>query len=198
MIQLLATVTGLQPFLPLQKENLSLISTHVVYGDNPGEVSSLPIEADLLNMRHFEDFRPGEETTVGDYLVTEDELIDFAKKWDPQPFHVDKEAAGESVFGGLIACGCHVVSISILLQNEVGTRPNIIAGLGWDQLRFPKPVRPGDRLSLTVVCLEKRELRSRSEQGIVRNLVTVTNQQGEPVLTYQDTIIVAKRVHQLG
>jgi acyl dehydratase len=151
------------------------------------------VEADLLTAKHFEDFHLGEDTTVGNYLVTTDEIIEFARKWDPQPFHVDEEAAKQSIFGGLIACGCHLVSISILLENESLTKPNIIAGLGWDHLRFPNPVRPGDKLSLTVVCLEKRELKSRAEQGIVRNLVTLTNQRGEPVLTYQDTIIVAKR-----
>jgi acyl dehydratase len=151
------------------------------------------VEKVLLNTKHFEDFHVGEETTVGDYHVTKEEIIEFAQKWDPQPFHVDEEAATESIFGGLIACGCHLVSISILLENGAGTKPNIMAGLGWDQLRFPRPVRPNDKLSLTVVCLEKRELRSRADQGIVRNLVTLTNQKGEPVLTYQDTIIVAKR-----
>lgn len=150
-------------------------------------------ETDRLSTKHFEDFHVGEETTVGDYRVTVDEIVEFAKKWDPQPFHTDEKDARRSIFGGLIACGCHVVSISILLQNGVGAKPNIIAGLGWDQLRFPSPVRPNDRLSLTVVCLEKRELRSRADQGIVRNLVTLINQKGEPVLTYQDTIIVAKR-----
>jgi acyl dehydratase len=151
------------------------------------------VEADLLNAKHFEDFHLGEETTVGNYLVTTDEIIEFARKWDPQPFHIDEEAAKQSIFGGLIACGCHLVSISILLENESLTKPHIIAGLGWDHLRFPNPVRPGDKLFLTVVCLEKRDLKSRAEQGIVRNLVTLTNQKGEPVLTYQDTIIVAKR-----
>ncbi len=158
----------------------------------------MPVTFDVASTRHFEDFHLGEETTVGDYLVTAEEIIEFAKKWDPQPFHTDEEAARRSMFGGLIACGCHVVSISILLQNGASTKPNIIAGLGWDQLRFPSPVRPNDRLSLTVVCLEKRELRSRADQGIVRNLVTLTNQKGNAVLTYQDTIIVAKREKSSG
>ncbi len=158
----------------------------------------MALEADLLSAKYFEDFHLGQETTVGNYLVTTDEIIEFAKKWDPQPFHTDEEAAKQSIFGGLIACGCHLVSISILLENESSTKPNIIAGLGWDQVRFPNPVRPGDKLSLTVVCLEKRELRSRAEQGIVRNLVTLTNQKGEPVITYQDTIIVAKRAQLPG
>jgi acyl dehydratase len=155
----------------------------------------LSVISDVASIKYFEDFRLGQEITVGNYLVTADEIVEFAKKWDPQPFHTDEEAAKQSMFGGLIACGCHLVSISILLENEAGTKPNIVAGLGWDHLRFPNPVRPGDKLSLTVVCLEKRGLKSRAEQGIVRNLVTLTNQKGEPVLTYQDTIIVAKRAY---
>ena len=148
----------------------------------------------MLSTKHFEDFHVGQTTTVGDYRVTKEEIIEFARKWDPQPFHVDEEAARESVFGGLIACGCHLVSISILLENETGTKPNLVAGLGWDKLRFLRPVMPGDRLSLTTECLETRESKSRTDQGIVRNLVTLTNQRGEPVLSYQDTIIVTKRV----
>ncbi len=144
-------------------------------------------------MRHFEDFAVGDVHTVGEYLVTREEIVAFAEKWDPQPFHTDPEAALSSVFKGLIAAGCHVFSISILLQNDPKIRSQVLAGFGWDQVRFGHPVRPGDRLSLTVECLEKRVSRSRPDAGIVRNLIIVRNQDGKSVLTYYDTILVGRR-----
>lgn len=147
-----------------------------------------------MSIRHFEDFQAGEKTTVAEqYPVTKEEIIEFGKKWDPQPFHIDEEAAEASGFGGLIAPGCLIVSIAIRLLNQPETRADVLAGLGWDELRFPNPVRPGDRLSLTVECLETRDSDSKPDRGIVRTLITVGNQKGEPVLTFKDNILVAKR-----
>lgn len=144
-------------------------------------------------MKHFEDYVVGGTFTAGEYVVTKEEIIEFATKWDPQPFHVDEEAAGRSAFGGLVACGCHTVSIAIWLLNSETIRPKILAGLGWDELRFPSPVRPGDRLSVTVECLGKRESASKPDCGIVRTRCILSNQNREPVLQFTDAILVAKR-----
>ena len=141
-------------------------------------------------LQHFEDYRVGGVARAGEYLVTREEIIEFASKWDPQPFHIDEKAAEESDFGGLVACGCHTLAIAIWLMNRKEIRPCIVAGFGWDELRFPNPVRPGDRLSVTVECLEKRPSASRPQCGIVHTLCTVSNQRGSQVLRFKDTILV--------
>ncbi len=147
----------------------------------------------MLKIKHFEDFQVGRKTTVGEYVITKQEIVEFAEKWDPQPFHVDEEAAKKSGFKGLITCGCHLVAIAIKMLDSKETKTNVLAGLGWDELRFPNPARPDDRLTLTVECLTKRESQSRPDRGVVRTLITVANQKGEPVLTFKDNILVAKR-----
>lgn len=144
-------------------------------------------------LKHFEDFEIGQRITVGEHVVPKQELVAFAKKWDPQPFHVDEEAAQASGFGGLVACSSHIMAICIRLLNEKEVRAKVVAGLGWDEVRFPNPVRPGDSLTLTVECVDVRESRSKPDRGIVRNRVTLRNQKNESVATFEDTIIVAKR-----
>ncbi len=131
--------------------------------------------------------------TWGDYTVSEDAIVDYAREWDPQPFHVDKEAAEKSIFRSLTAAGCHIISIAIKLINLSDFNPSLIAAIGWDELRFHNPVRPGDRLSLTIECLEARASESKPDRGIVRNQFTLVNQNKETVLRFQDIIIVRKR-----
>jgi acyl dehydratase len=147
-----------------------------------------------LNEKYFEDYDVGQRIKVDEsYEVTKVEIIDFAKKWDPQPIHMDEAAAKNSQFGGLIAAGCHTISIAIFLVYRSQAVPKLIAALGWDEIRFPNPVRPGAQLSLTLECIEKRESKSKPDRGIVRNLLSLSNQQGETVFTFIDTIIVSKR-----
>jgi acyl dehydratase len=148
-----------------------------------------------MDTQYFEDFEVGRKVEAGEYAVTPDEVIQYATKWDPQPFHIDENAAKASVYGGLTACGSHIMAIrTLLLHKSHETRTAAIMGtLGWDELRFPNPVRPGDRLSLTRECIEKRESRSRPDRGIVLQLIVVANQTGDPVLVHKDTILVAKR-----
>ena len=146
-------------------------------------------------LTYFEDFEIGQRITVREHVVLKDEVVAFAAKWDPQPFHVDEEAARASGFGGLVACSSHIMAICIRLLNEEEVRANVLAGLGWDEVRFPNPVRPGDSLMLTVECVDTRESRSKPDRGIVRNRVTVRNQKDELVATFEDMIIVAKRKH---
>ena len=143
---------------------------------------------------YFDEAEIGQPRTAGPYLVSSEEIIEFAKKYDPQPFHMDEEAAARSVFAGLTASGAHTFAILISLLSR--TQPyslRSIAGLGWDELRLPVPVRPGDELNLEVVILEKRESRSNPDRGIVRNQMHLRNQQRETVLQCINTVLVARR-----
>ena len=142
----------------------------------------------------FEDFVPGECVIVGSHDVTTQELIQFASTWDPQPKHTDPISAQESQFKGLIAPGTYTMAISVRLLVASSVHPiAVVAALGWDQVRFQAPVRPGDTLTLSRRCIEARSSESRPEMGIVRNEVIVVNQAGTPVLTFQDSILVFKR-----
>jgi acyl dehydratase/catechol 2,3-dioxygenase-like lactoylglutathione lyase family enzyme len=146
-----------------------------------------------MTLSYLEDFQVGQQRTVGEYLVSAEEIIDFAAKWDPQPFHTDREAASASVFGGLTACGPHILAIRTWLLFRMPKKAYVLAGLGIDELRFAAPVRPNDRLSLVSECLEVRPSSTRPDRGIVGSLITVNNQDGRAVLTSKDTIMVARR-----
>jgi acyl dehydratase len=143
--------------------------------------------------RYFEDYEIGNQITTGDHLVTSEEIVDFASRWDPQPFHTDERKAEQSVFQGLTASGAHTFAISVLLRHQFEPKPAVLAGLGYDELRFPNPVRPGDHLSFHSECLEKRESRSKSDRGIIVFRGRVLNQDGQPVATMKSTIMVARR-----
>jgi acyl dehydratase len=151
---------------------------------------------------YFEDFEVGTKVTIGEYLITKQEVVEFAKKWDPQPYHVDEKAGEASAYGGLTASGSHIMAIRTWLlhhgkDSSKASQPQgrvaIIGALGWDEVRFQNPVRPGDRLFLTREVIEKRESRSKPGRGIVQQLMTVSNQNDECVLIQKDSILVAKR-----
>jgi acyl dehydratase len=147
-----------------------------------------------VGIKYFEDFQVGgEEVIPAEYLVTKDEIIEVAKKWDPQPFHIDEKAAERSGFGGLIASSPHVFAIYAWLGNQLQDRAAALAALGFDELRLPNPVRAGDRLSCTARCIDKRESRSKPDRGIVWSESVVTNQHGEIVLSAKSTAMIAKR-----
>ena len=109
-----------------------------------------------MEILYFEDVRVGETITVGDYKLTQKEIISFATKWDPQPYHIDKKVAALSIYGGLTACGIHIMAIRTLLLHQMRPKPIILGSLGWDELRFPNPARAGDRLHLTIEFTYKR------------------------------------------
>src|SRR5215831_5873888 len=131
---------------------------------------------------YFEEAEVGKLRRAGPYLVSRDEIIEFARKYDPQPFHINEEAAARSVFAGLTASGAHTFAIVIsLLPRAQPYSLRILAGLGWDELRLPIPVRPADELYLDVAILEKRESKSNSDRGIVRGQIYLRNQKREIV-----------------
>jgi acyl dehydratase len=142
---------------------------------------------------YFEDAGIGTIRTAGPYLVTKDEIIQFARKYDPVPRHLDEEAAARSVFGRLAASSAHTFSIFILLASQLQPRLHVLAGMGWDELRLPKPVRPGDELDLETTILEMRESKSKSDRGILRNRVFLRNKRREAVLECISSILVARR-----
>jgi acyl dehydratase len=144
-------------------------------------------------MRYFEDYEVGQSSSTDTHLVTTEEIVDFAARWDPLAIHTDEAAAARSVFGGLIASGAHTFSISVLLRHQFNPMPAIIAGLGYDEVRFPNPVRPGDRLSFESECIEKHESQSKADRGVVVFRARVLNQDGNPVLTMKSSALIARR-----
>jgi acyl dehydratase len=141
----------------------------------------------------FEDIEVGATARVGEYEVTEAEILEFGRRFDPRPFHTDARAAGASEFGALVASDCHVFCIRSWLSSHLSPRPALIAGLGLEQLDLPAPVRAGDRLSMRVEYLEKRLSRSRPDRGIVRMRNTIVNQRDEPVMTLVAKLLVPVR-----
>ena len=95
----------------------------------------------------FEDMNPGDADTIGEYPVDEREMVEFAEKWDPFPFHIDKAEAESSIHGGLIASGEYSMAVKQILLHRKGIPPGVMASMGYDDLRYLKPVRPGDRRS---------------------------------------------------
>lgn len=142
---------------------------------------------------YFEDAEIGTRSTAGPYLVTKNEIIQFAKQYDPVPRHIDEEAAVRSVFGSLTASSAHTFSIFILLTTRLQPRLHVLAGMGWDELKLPNAVRPDDELDLEATVLEMRESKSKSDRGIVRTRILLRNQKRETVLQCFGNILVARR-----
>jgi acyl dehydratase len=142
---------------------------------------------------YFEDLEVGDSRKAGPYLVSKAEIIQFAKQYDPRPFHIDEEAAARSVFGGLTASAGHTFAIYIFLTNNLQPPHRALAGLGYDELRQPNPVRPGDELDLESTVLGKRESKSRPDTGILRSQIHLRNQRREAVFQCVSSVLVARR-----
>ena len=137
-----------------------------------------------IDDRYFEDYVDGAVHDFGSIPVQESEVVDFAKRFDPQPFHMNPELAKHSIYGGLIASGWH--SASLMMRLFVEHYLSHVASLGSpgvDELRWLKPVRPGDVLSLRVTVSETSRSRSKPDRGIVNSYVETLNQNGEIVMT---------------
>ena len=147
-----------------------------------------------MTVAAFEDFRPGETRSYGDYEFTAPEMIAFAQVYDAQPFHLDDEAARHSIFGGLSASGWHTCS-ALMRMNVDGwlTQTTCLAGVGVEENRWLAPVRPGDRLSAQTRTLEKIDLRSRPDAGIVKFATSLRNQTGQEVLAQKHSILFGRR-----
>lgn len=142
---------------------------------------------------YFEELEIGMRSAAGPYLLSKDEIVRFAKQYDPIPRHIDEEAAAQSVFAGLTASGSNTFAIYILLTGQLQPHFQVLMGLGWDEVKLPNPVRPGDALDLEMTVLELRPSKSRADRGIVRNRNLLRNQKRETVLECTSTIFVALR-----
>jgi len=144
-------------------------------------------------MLYFEDFAVGQKFHTGRRRVDAAEIVEFAARYDPQPFHVDPEAAKASLFGGLAASGWHSAAMMMRLIVDSEFRPagGIIGGGG--ELAWLKPVRPGDELRVESEVVELRESRSRPAQGLVKMRLTMFNQSSEAVQTFTPTLLVDRR-----
>jgi acyl dehydratase len=149
-------------------------------------------EASMANL-YFEELEIGSRSVAGPYLLSKDEIVRFAKQYDPIPRHIDEEAAAQSVFGGLTASGSNTFAIYILLSSQLQPHYQVVMGLGWDELKLPNPVRPGDALDLEMTVLELRPSKSKPDWGIVRNRNLLRNQKRETVLECISNIFVARR-----
>ena len=135
--------------------------------------------------KYLEDFREGEIWRSEPFVIGEDEIIAYAKANDPQPIHVDPDAAKKGPFGGIIASGWQIAALSMRLFVEAGGHGDApIVGIGIDELRWKQVVRPGDVLRATREIVEVRRSASKPDRGVIRTLVTVLNQRDEAVMTY--------------
>jgi len=133
---------------------------------------------------YFEDFSVGRVFELGQCAVSEEEIVAFATGYDPQPFHTDRVAAADSMFGGLIASGVHTMALYMRLFVEGVLGDSASQGSpGIDEMRWPAPVRPGDTLRARYTVASARKSRSRPEWGIVTGLASAENQEGVTVMT---------------
>lgn len=146
-------------------------------------------------MRYFEDIEVGSKTSFGHYEVTREEVIEFASKYDPQPFHLDDEAAAKTFFGKLSASGWHTCAMTMrMMVDNMKNQQN--AGLGSpgvDEIRWLKPVYPGDTLRCESEIVEKTPSKSRPEMGSFKGKTTVFNQDDEPVMTLKTIGLIRTR-----
>jgi acyl dehydratase len=144
--------------------------------------------------RYFEDYVEGDVHQFGPITVEQDEVIAFAKRFDPQTMHTDREAARHTPFGGLIASGWHTAGLMMRLYVEhYLTHVASLASPGLDELRWLKPVRPGDTLSVRVTVLKAVPSKSKPDRGAVTSFIEVINQTGEVVMTLKPVNFIAKR-----
>ena len=146
-------------------------------------------------MQYFEDIEVGSKASFGDYAVTRDEVVAFAEKYDPQPFHLSDEAAAQTHFGRLSASGWHTCAMTMAML-VAHLKANAQAGLGSpgiDELRWLKPVYPGDQLRCESEVLDKRRSASRPEMGIFKSRMAVFNQDDVMVMTFVSNGLVETR-----
>ena len=147
-------------------------------------------------MRYFEDIEVGGETDFGRYEVTREEVLEFARKYDPQPFHLSDEAAAKTHFGRLAASGWHTCAMTMAVIVRHMSEGEGQAGLGSpgvDELRWLKPVYPGDILTVRSTIVDKTPSRSKPDLGSFRSATVVSNQDGVPVLSFTSIVLIRRR-----
>ena len=146
--------------------------------------------------RFLEDFTVGQTFGSGRLKIDAEEIKRFAANFDPQPFHLDEQAASNSLFRGLAASGWHTTALTMKLLVESDFKPaGGIVGASFDDLRWPKPVRPEDELRVQTEVIQINSSKSRPELGFVKVKVTTLNQAGEAVQVYIGNLVVLSRLH---
>jgi acyl dehydratase len=147
-----------------------------------------------MTERYLEDFEPGQTFASGRIRIDADSIKRFAAEFDPQPFHLDETAAAGSIFRGLAASGWHTAAVTMRLLVESDLQPaGGFVGAGFDELRWPRPVRPGDELRVESEVLEVRASKSRTDQGIIKVRTTTLNRDNEAVQVSVGNLIVLRR-----
>ena len=146
-------------------------------------------------MIYLEDLEVGAETYFGSYDVTREEVLEFARKYDPQPFHLDDDAAAATHFGRIAASGWHSAAMvmAVIARKVVAEEQAGLGSPGIDELRWLKPVYPGDTLHVRGTIIDKRESRSKPDVGIFRSKTTVTNQDNVPVMTFISNALIRRQ-----
>ena len=146
-------------------------------------------------MIYFEDMEVGRERLFGHYDVTREEILEFARKYDPQPFHLSDEEAAKTHFGRLAASGWHTraMTMAVIARAVVDDDQAGLGSPGVDELRWLKPVYPGDRLTVRGRIVDKTPSRSKPEIGSVRTETTVTNQDDVPVMRFTSIVLMRRR-----
>jgi len=146
-------------------------------------------------MRYFEDLEVGAETDFGTYTVTREEVLEFARKYDPQPFHLSDEAAPKTHFGRLSASGWHTaaMTMAVIARRVVADEQAGLGSPGIDELRWLKPVYPGDTLHVRGKILDTTPSRSKPDLGSFRTETTVTNQDDVPVMRFISIVLIRRR-----
>ncbi len=141
---------------------------------------------------YFDDIPLNQPLTTGEYVVAEEELIAFARQWDPLPIHTDPEAARGFPLGGLIAPAVYTIAVCNILGHGLEVIMPVIGAAEW-KVRFLAPVRPGDQVAATLTCRHKRVSRTRPDRGIARFVITLRNQNSQTVLEWVSTVLVLRR-----
>jgi len=150
-----------------------------------------------MTKRYLEDFAVGQVFKSGRKRVDKDEIFTFAREYDPQPFHLDEAAARQSPFAGLAASGWHTAAMSMRLIVDGEFKPaGGILGVGFDELSWPRAVRPGDELYVKSEVLEVRPSKSRPDRGMIRVRNTTFNQNDEPVQVFTGNLLVPRRAEK--
>ena len=146
-------------------------------------------------MQYFEDLEVGAETYFGSYEVTREEVLEFARKYDPQPFHLSDEEAAKTHFGRIAASGWHTcaMTMAVVARRVVEEQQAGVGSPGIDELRWRRPVFPGDTLYVRGIIAERTPSRSRPDIGSFRSAMTVTNQDGEVVMTFTSIVLIRRR-----
>ncbi len=148
-----------------------------------------------MPLRYLEDYEVGSSVRSNTRCVTQEEIIAFAKTWDPQPFHTDEAAAKESIYGGITACTAHIFSISCVLGAEMDDPVAALAGLGFDEMRVHRPLRAGDTVHFTAECTKARRSKTKPDRGIVTTFSHLWNQHDESIFSLYCTMMVKSRTY---